>query len=484
MSISSALANALSGLMASSRAAGVVSTNLANVLTDGYAARGIELAAEGDGRAGGVTVIGVTRRVDTGLLNERRLADSAMAYTGTLSDFATRLAREVGTPDDPGSLTARVTAFEASLVDASAKPEEQVRLTHAVQSAGQLADMFNTISAHIQGERTTADGRIAEAVTDMNTLLGQIQALNAQITTARNAGHPTASIQDQRQRVIDQLAEFVPLRLAPRDNGNVAIFTPGGATLLDGSPAELSFTRANVIAPHMTLSNGLLSGLQINGVPIDTSGNRGPVAGGRLAALFEFRDARAVEAQAQADALARNLVERFQDPGVDATRAPGDPGLFTDAGAVFDATNEIGIAGRIAVNAAADPAQGGEVWRLRDGLGAAAPGPAGNAVRLNDLKSALDTSGSMLSGGLGATERDFADHAASLVSMVGRQSLSLEQELSFATSRQAGLAETELQEGVDSDAELQRLLLIEQAYSANARMIQTIDEMMQALLRI
>jgi flagellar hook-associated protein 1 FlgK len=31
---------------------------------------------------------------------------------------------------------------------------------------------------------------------------------------------------------------------------------------------------------------------------------------------------------------------------------------------------------------------------------------------------------------------------------------------------------------------MQRLLLVEQAFAANARMIQTIDDMMQTLLRI
>ena len=46
MSISSALANALTGLAATSRAANVTSSNLANVLTEGYAPRQIELAAQ------------------------------------------------------------------------------------------------------------------------------------------------------------------------------------------------------------------------------------------------------------------------------------------------------------------------------------------------------------------------------------------------------------------------------------------------------
>ena len=45
MTISSALSNALSGLAASSRAIGVVSTNVANATSDGYGRREIELAS-------------------------------------------------------------------------------------------------------------------------------------------------------------------------------------------------------------------------------------------------------------------------------------------------------------------------------------------------------------------------------------------------------------------------------------------------------
>jgi flagellar hook-associated protein 1 FlgK len=58
MSISGALSNALSGLNASSRTADVVSANVANVLTEGYAPRDIALQSQRDGR--GVSVTGVT----------------------------------------------------------------------------------------------------------------------------------------------------------------------------------------------------------------------------------------------------------------------------------------------------------------------------------------------------------------------------------------------------------------------------------------
>lgn len=484
MSISGALSNALSGLTASSRNAQVVSTNLANVLTPGYAPRALELAPRADGRIGGVIVQGLTRNVDAGLLADRRMADSSLANADAKAGFLTEMQRLVGTPDVPSSLSGRFSAFEASLVTAAAKPEEETRLLAVALRAGELATALNDVSRGIQQARTGAEAKITQAVSDANTYLGQLQALNARIVDASNSGHPTAAFEDQRRIVLDQLAELVPIRLARRDGGAVAIYTPGGATLLDGPPAELAFTPNNIVQPHMTLENGLLDGLTINGNPVPPSGDRSPIEGGRIAGLFELRDRLATDAQSQVDALARDLIARFQDPALDPSRGPGDPGLFTDAGLAFATTDEIGVSARISLNTLVDPDQGGALWRLRDGLGSTAPGPAGDATLLQALTRALTTPGALSSGDLGATERATSEHVSTFLSRLGQQRLTLDQTVAFATAHQAGLVEIELGMGVDSDAEMQKLLLIEQAYSANARVIQTVEEMIDALLRI
>ncbi len=484
MSISGALSNAISGLNASARAADVVSSNLANVLTPGYGLRALELASQSQGSRGGVQIVGVTRHVDHGVLADRRQADSEVASASTQSEFIKQLERVVGTPDEASSLSARVSAFEAALVNAATRPEATEWHQAAVLRATELSGTLNNISDEIQTRRTSADSEIASAVDAVNSTLSQIRTLNIRITTASPGGSSIASLQDQRQLAIDQLSEFIPVNQVPRDNGAVALFTSGGAILLDGTAATLGFTTSNVVAPHMTLGNGLLSGLTINGISVDPSGDTSPMTGGKLSALFDVRDDLGVDAQIQVDALARDLIDRFQQAGLDATRAPGDPGLFTDAGGAFDALNETGIAGRIELNAAIDPDQGGALWRLRDGLGAVAPGLAGNGTLLQQLQGAVDENRTLNSGDLGATARSLSDHAASFASRIGQTRLALNQTLSFASARQSELSYLELQGGVDSDAELQRLLLVEQAYSANARMIQTIDDMMQALLRI
>ena len=179
------------------------------------------------------------------------------------------------------------------------------------------------------------------------------------------------------------------------------------------------------------------------------------------------------------------LLERFQASQVWMQHGrPAIPVCSPMAAPLFASANEVGIAGRIAVNSAVDPDNGGDLWKLRDGLGAAAPGPAGNSVLLQQWQQALSQSNSLNSGDLGVTSRSFAGHSASFTSRIGQDRLTLDQDISFAAARQSELKTLELEGGVDTDAEMQRLLLIEQSYSANARMIQTLDDMMQALLRI
>ena len=62
MSLSGALSNALSGLTANARAAGLVSTNIANATTEGYGRRDVVLTPGPVGTSGGVRLLGVARQ--------------------------------------------------------------------------------------------------------------------------------------------------------------------------------------------------------------------------------------------------------------------------------------------------------------------------------------------------------------------------------------------------------------------------------------
>ncbi len=485
MSISGSLSNALSGLAAAGRAAEVVSSNVSNALTEGYGRRELEVASQSlGGKGAGVKISGVFRRVDEQLISQRRAAEASVARSSTSVEFLSDLEKSLGLPRQPGSLTDKISSLETALVDATSRPDAEIRLGAVLRSAKDLATKFNGVSDDIQALRLSADHNIALSVKHLNTGLAQASDLNHEIRAQLAAGNDATGLMDQRQRVIDQMSEIVPLRQVSRDHGQVALFTEGGAILLDGRPVTVGFSPVNAMVPQMTIATTALSGLTINGQTVSESPS-GPLGGGKMSALFEVRDGQGVSAQARLDAVARDMIERFADPAVDPTLLPGDAGLFTDAAAPFNPANEVGLAARISVNALADPAAGGALWRLRDGLGATVPGNVGNASGLSALADALRNARTPpATAGFAGAARSASGLAGDLLSLSDQELREAESAQGFAAAKFDTLKNLELQNGVDTDHELQQLMLVEQAYSANARVVSTIDNMIQTLLGI
>ena len=459
----------------------MVSSNIANASTPGFGRRSLELAPS---PFGGVRVSSIVRHSDPGLLASRRQADSGQAHSQTLATYHGAVEGLVGTATDAGSLSARLADFESDLVAAASLPGSDARLDQVARSAELLAGAINDAADGLSALRTKADNAIGEQVQRVNALLGQVKDLNVAIARQGGPRGDANALIDQRQVLIDELNQIIPVNVMARDHGHVALYTEGGAALLDGVVAELSFDPARDVLSHMTVDNGLLSGLEINGEPVPTSGPASVLGTGAMAANFQIRDAEALEAQADLDALARDLVERFQSATTDPTLGPGDAGLFTDNGAAFDPSLEAGLAGRLSVNALVSSAGAGETWRLRDGLGASLPGDTGDARQLNRLSDALSTKRVPASGGFSTGSMTAGDIAAAVMSRAGLNRINAEQAQGFASARQTELQRLELAQGVDTDAELQTLMVVEQAYAANARVIQAIDEMLDSLMRL
>ena len=485
MSITASLSNALTGLAAASRSAQVVSSNVSNALTEGYARRQVELSPRYiDGAGAGVQIDGITRIVDETLLRERRLAAASNGSATIVNEFNTTVLTLVGSPEETGSLTTQVANFEAALLEAASRPDSEARLTNVLATAQSLSGKVNDISDGVQTLREDADTRIDLEVKRLNSSLEQISELNAQILRAKSNGRDFPALLDQRQTLIDKISELVPIRQIPRENETFALYTLTGALLLDIEPAEFGFVPSAPITPDQTLASGALSGLTINGNAIQTSGPGSAIAGGVLDGLFKLRDDLSVAVQDNLDEVARDLVVRFEDPLLDPTSAAGDPGLFTDRGSAFDVADATGLAGRLEINALADPSQGGAVHRLRDGLGANVVGPVGDATLLNAKIDVLQELRAPIGGTFSGASKTLSGFAATLASIVGQSVQDSGTRLSFETARFEGLEEQFLANGVDSDQELQNLLLIEQAYAANARVIQTVDELVQILIRL
>jgi flagellar hook-associated protein 1 FlgK len=108
----------------------------------------------------------------------------------------------------------------------------------------------------------------------------------------------------------------------------------------------------------------------------------------------------------------------------------------------------------------------------------------GDAALLASLAAAAAESRPPASAALPAAGISLAGLAGELQSLAARDGLAAETELSFASARQETLAALERRGGVDTDQEMQKLLLIEQAYAANARVVSAIDDLLARLLEL
>ena len=483
MSLTSAMNTAISGLAVSSRLADLASTNIANAATPGYVRRQADLSPIVLGGEGaGVSIAGIRRDVSSFLVNERRGAEAAVSNQDTRAAFLSRVETSLGT-DSENSLSARVGDFDAALIAAASRPESESRQSEMLTTAKQLVNHITNTARTIQSARTDADSAIAAQVEQLNDALSQVEDLNSRIVAATIAGRDSTSLQDLRQRQIDQISGIVPLRQIPRDNGTIALYSTSGAPLVDGKASQFGFEATRAISAEMNITDGPLSGLTMNGRAMNT-GENGLLAGGSLTAQFAVRDVLAPEAQAKLDGLTRDLVERFQASGLDPTLASGAAGLFTDGGGAFDPLDETGLSSRLQINSAVDPAAGGALWRLRDGIGATAPGSVGDASLIQGLRAALVAETAPNSTALPTGPRSLGALASDITSSVVQDRVTVEDQLTFAQSRATTLQTQEQEQGVDTDQELQNLLLIERAYTANARVIQTIDDMLATLMEL
>ena len=489
MTLTRALSNANTGLAAAAFRADVAANNIANANTPGYVRRTAVLAENVTaGQGNGVRTVGVSRSQDLALSAERRQAEASAGRADILSRAYTELNQALGEPDDPNGLFSSYQGFETALRELSLTPESVALQNTLFVATDQLASQFNDLSSLAQQQRLDADAAIADAVSTVNSKLQEIEKLNGDIAGLNEQSGEAAALEDRRQLLIDEISQFIPVKQIPDGKGTINLITNEGVFLLAGTAQEITFNQATSIPPDATYNNGsgVLSGISVNGQNL-TPGSTSTFAvqSGLIAGFFSVRDEVAPNFQNQLDNLAADLISRFSDDSLDPTKTPGAPGIYTDNGAALDPLNITGLAGRISVNAAVDPNQGGLVSRFRDGLGATTEGPSGDATALTNLLGAFTAkqtapSGIGLTGSLSSIE-----NVAGVTSFIGEERVRADAVLSSATARAEILSDAELAEtGVDTDQELQSLLLIEQAYAANARVIQTVSDMINRLLEI
>jgi flagellar hook-associated protein 1 FlgK len=480
LSLSNAINAARSGLQISGLRADMVATNISNAETPGYVRRSVMLSETMTGNnSAGVRSDGVTRSADAALTTQRMSAGSDAAQANLIASTWGSLSAMVGNTTDGAGLFNLLSNLESAFATAVESPESAAGLNGIIDAASAIIDEFRGLSQHVSAERMEADREIAKGVDTINAALKSIEMLNVKIASSDRSSGGAAALMDERQRVVDTISEYLPVQSVDRPGGQIDIVTREGVFLLAGQAREIQFSPTPGFGPGDTITDGTLSGLSVEGLDL-TPGSQSysAVSSGLFGALFTLRDDDLPAFNAQLDTVASDLLARLSADGVDPTLDPGDPGMIMDTNPGAGA----GVAGRLTLNPIIDPQNGGELRHLRDGLGSTNAGPPGD----NSILSALfDAMAATRSIGSGRLQGSFTASglAAGFASVTGQMRLSSEAVQSSAATQHSLLVESERSEtGVDVDEQMQQLLLIEQAYAANARVIETANQMLQRLM--
>jgi flagellar hook-associated protein 1 FlgK len=290
VSLNGIAASALSALRTNSTALGVVSNNVANLNTDGYARRVVNqqtLAA--NGQLVGVDIASVERVASQYLSQEVLSAGASAANYDAQAGFFSQLNGFLGAPGDNQSLATQLGNLAAAYATASQAPAAGANRTAVMSALNNLASTFSNISGTISSLRTQVDQQAVNAIGPANQLIKQIYDLNQQIRNANASGSEPSALQDQRDTALAKLSQVMDVRSTQQSDGSVIVSTGDGMNLVSNTYAQLSYSGG--------ATNGSYGNITIQdinpqtGQPIGTAQALDPhLSGGTLKGLIDMRD--------------------------------------------------------------------------------------------------------------------------------------------------------------------------------------------------
>ena len=201
MALNGIMSSALSALQTNSAALRVVSNNVANMNTQGYARRTVqEQALSVGGQLAGVDIADIQRVADQFLAQETLSAQAGSAQYGAENDVFTQLNGMLGQPGDGSALTTKLDNIFASLGTAAMSPSSSASTQGVLNSLQDLASSISDLSTSITQLQGQVDSQVTSSIGSVNSLIKQIYDLNQQINTANAAGDTASGLLDQRIR--------------------------------------------------------------------------------------------------------------------------------------------------------------------------------------------------------------------------------------------------------------------------------------------
>ena len=443
------LAIGASGLRAYQTALTTSSENVANAGVSGYSRRTTnltEISAPGSSLLGGrlvnglgVAATGITRAADEFRASEVRSATTDLAKTQSGIVWLDSIERAL----TGNRLGDSLTRFFGASENLAADPASQAARVVFLDSASGIAGGFVATDRALATAAIELDATAAQSTRDLNGTASSLAQVNSGLARVSPGTSGHAALLDQRDRLLENLAEQTDIDVAIDEYGRASVRLNGatGPILVeDDNAGQLRYERSggataftlyrNATASIVTPTGGILAGVAEGAIRID-------------------------EARTGLDALATQFVN-----DVNAVQAAGE-GLDGNPGAPMFAIGA-GGAGEVSV-------------LLTDPSGVAAAQPGGGARDNRNLQAI-------------AALRDSSQVEGRVNSLILGNASALEARKSVSAAqtviRDQAVTQRDSVTGVNLDEEAVDLLRFQQAYQASSRVIQVARETLQTIFDI
>jgi flagellar hook-associated protein 1 FlgK len=464
MGINDILHTARSGMMVSQTGLRVTGNNVSNVNTPGYSRQRLDIQSLGGSALMpgiGANVADVRRVHDQFLERQSNEQRGAFGFMDGRNFIAGQLDTIFLELDDNG-VNRAVNDFFNSIRELSNTPSGVAERRMVIYHAQTLAERLNTTAANLENLQRNLNESIAADVKAANALLGELASLNGKLAAFNNPeGRGEASeLLDRRDQVVRELHALV-----------------GGQTFKDASGA-VNFMLANrvIVEGANAGSLGVIPG-PVSGISLTTiAGNTTDITAflqadgglGHLSGLVYERDVIVGGLAAQLDEFAFTFANAFN--------AIHQTGFGLD-----------GLDGRDFFQAPAGLSGAAKDFRVRQGIldnpdeiGAAQdPGSLAGDNRVLNLLADLQNDETVMGG------RSFNQFFNDIVNRASTEANHVSNELTY---RQAVLDQADAYRdsvsGVSVDEEMVSLIQYQRAFEASAKMIATVDQMLQTVISL
>lgn len=430
--------------------------NIANASTPGYSRQRVHLSTSDPFRstAGmmgtGVRVASVRQVRDLFLTDQFRRGNEQLGRWDSLQRAMGEVENILREPSDIG-LNAVLSEFFSAWQTLSQNPESTAARIAVREQATTMSNMFHQLSRRLSDLERNLDQGIGGKVNRINQLSLEVSQLNLQITRTEVAGQAHANdLRDRRDLLIDQLSMVANVTALEGRTGSVRVFLgtmeivgiESYNSLATKTTGAGTLTRQTIVWKQTTLMVEL--------------------RGGELAGLIEARDELVPAYRSMLDDLAAAIVAQVNALHVSGSGLDGTTGRnFFDPNGVTAAT--IGV--------------GSDVRNDLSNIAASQSGAVGdntNALAIGNLQDALT-----LNNGTST----FSDYYAEIVSSAGRRSA---EAIDGRTNANLVVQQIEFSrqsvQGVSLDEEMVNLIQAQHAFDAAARVIATVDQILDTLI--